>query len=146
MSILSDNEARRKGAERLNLPADDPVGKPPEAWALPIPGEENTTKELVFEASQRLVPAGLSVLPIEAYEGSKSPDSYRLPHPHDPVTGRPKPSWSAYQIRRPSADDLQRWYRCEGHYGLAVLGGTVSGGLEVIDFDTAELTGPWVDA
>jgi hypothetical protein len=92
----------------------------------------------------------LSVIPIEAYEGTKAPDTLRLPHPHDPITGRIRPSWSIFQIRRPTSAELQHWCNLGGSYGLAVVGGTVSGGqrglgLEVIDFDTADLVGPWTD-
>jgi hypothetical protein len=112
-------------------------GPIPEAWTRAIPGEEVTTPDHVYEAGLVIVEARLSVIPIEAYEGSKSPDSLRLPHPHDPVTGRPRPSWSAYKIRRPSADELRRWREMDGAYGLAVIGDAVSGGqygfgLEVI--------------
>jgi hypothetical protein len=51
----------------------------PETWGRVLPGEELTTLDHVYEASQRLVAAGLSVIPIDAYEGSKAPDSFRLP-------------------------------------------------------------------
>src|SRR5947209_2401880 len=102
-------------------------GKPvPECWGQPLPGEENTIPKLVYEASVRLVEAGLSVIPIEAYEGTKSPDNLRLPHPHDPVDGKAKPSRSIYKIRRPYADELRLWYERNGPCGLAVIGGAVS--------------------
>jgi hypothetical protein len=74
-----------------------------------------------------------------------------LPHPHDRLTGRPKSSWSIFKIRRPNADELRRWREIEGAYGLAVLGGAVSGGkhgfgLEIIDIDTGELAESWSEA
>jgi hypothetical protein len=123
----------------------------PAAWSRPIEGEELTSPEHVYEAGRRLVDAGLSVIPIEAYEGSKSPDNLRLPHPHDAVSGKPKPSWSVFKIRRPNPNELRRWRETDGPYGLAVLGGAVSGGryglgLEVIDIDTADLAQPWIEA
>jgi hypothetical protein len=130
----------------------DPTGKPlPAAWSRPIVGEEVTSSEHVYEAGRRLVEAGLSVIPIEAYEGSKSPDSLRLPHPYDAVSGKPRPSWSVFKIRRPNPDELRRWRETDGPYGLAVVGGAVSGGryglgLEVIDVDTAGLARPWIEA
>jgi putative DNA primase/helicase len=151
MSIVPYNEPGRKSPE-FSIPDADNIGKPlPEAWTRPVPGEEETSREHVHQASQQLVAAGLSVIPIEAYEGSKSPDTYRLPLAHDPVDHRRKPSWSAYQIRRPTTEELRRWYERKGSYGLAVLGGTVSGGLygiglEIIDIDTADLAKPWMEA
>jgi Bifunctional DNA primase/polymerase, N-terminal len=143
MEIVRTSATRRKSQ---NTQAD---GKSlPAIWGRCDPGEEQTSPDAVYKASQQLVQAGLSIIPVEAYEGSKSPDSFRLPHPHDGSTGRPRPSWSIYKIRRPTVDELRRWYETDGPYGLAVIGGAVSGGqyglgLEVIDFDTSELVGPW---
>jgi hypothetical protein len=154
MTILQDNGPARKHAAGLIVPGPmtEGGGKPlPAAWSRPVPGEEVTSPDHVYEAGRLLVAAGLSVIPVDAYEGSKSPDSYRLPRPHDRVNGRPKPSWSAFKIRRPNADELRGWREMEGPYGLAVIGGAVSGGrygfgLEVIDIDTADLAQPWVEA
>ncbi len=140
MNILQNKGSVRKDPMSQFPPASS--GKPvPEAWSQIASGEESTSRDHVYEASLRLVEAGLSVIPIEAYEGSKSPDTLRLPHPHDRVNGRPRPSWSIFKIRRPKPDELRQWHEMEGPYGLAVLGGAVSGGqygvgLEVIDIDT----------
>ncbi|MBM4072794.1 MAG: hypothetical protein FJ271_28285 [Planctomycetes bacterium] len=143
MSILCNHVVGRKCL------GNKTPGKPvPACWAQIVAGEDATTPECVYEASRHLVAAGLSVIPIDAYEGSKGPDSSRLPRPHDPVDGRSRPSWSIFQIRRPTMDELDGWFKVGGIYGLAVLGGTVSGGqhghgLEIIDFDTASLVEPW---
>ena len=132
--------------------AHSTVGKPvPNSWGQVIPGEESTSREHVYEASQQLVAAGLSVIPIDAYEGTKAPDSFRLPHPSDLNGVKQKSSWSIFQIRRPNIDELNEWHAKRGPYGLAVIGGAVSGGccgvgLEVIDFDTADLFAPWTKA
>jgi Bifunctional DNA primase/polymerase, N-terminal len=150
MDILQNRIPGRKDAISRNLTNNGVVGKPlPQTWTQSIPGEEATTLEHVYEASKRLVEAGLSVIPIEAYEGSKGPDSLRLPHPRDQVCGIPSPSWSIYKMRRPTLDELRRWREINGPYGLAVLGGAVSGGqyglgLEIIDIDTATLAEPWI--
>jgi hypothetical protein len=153
MTILLKAVPSRKGGDNAVFPAArDGAGletkRIPESLTRRVPGEEETTPEHVFEASRRLIEAGLSVIPIEAYEGSKSPDSLRLPHPRDQVTGKPRPSWSIYKMRRATVEELRRWREIDGPYGLAVIGGAVSGGqyglgLEVIDFDTAELAEPW---
>jgi hypothetical protein len=114
MNILLKNGPGR------NCPAGSNVPGPatgaggnllPAAWARPLPGEEVTSPDHVYESSRRFAEAGLSVIPIEAYEGSKSPDSFRLPRPHDHVTGKPRPSWSAFKIRRPNA--AARAYRAK---------------------------------
>jgi hypothetical protein len=43
----------------------NPAGKSlPAVWSRPIEGEEFTSSDHVYEASQRLVEAGLSVIPI----------------------------------------------------------------------------------
>ena len=154
MSILQTNAWGCKDPHNSILPAvTDNNGSVkdglPVVWGRPIKGEESTSPVHVYEASRRLVEAGLSVIPIEAYEGSKSPDNLRLPHHHDRVNGRLRPSWSVFKIRRPNSDELRRWHEMESPYGLAVLGGAVSGGqyglgLEVIDFDMAELAEPWI--
>ncbi len=146
MNILCESELGRKAQEQENL-LTHPAGQPlPEAWFRPLPGEECYSPQHVYEVSQRLVCAGLSCIPIEAIEGSKRPDALRLPCPHDRVSGRQKPSWAAYQIRRPTKDELRKWHEISGPYGLAVICGTVSGGLEVIDVDTAALAEPWMQA
>jgi hypothetical protein len=153
MSILvTPPPGRKSPSDQIPVGPSTSSAKPaPATWGRAMPGEELTTREHVYEASQQLVAAGLSVIPIEAYEGSKGPDSLRLPHPPDRVSGKPRPSWSIYKMRRPSADELRRWYETTGLFGLAVLGGAVSGGqcglgLEVIDIDTADVAVPWADA
>ena len=137
MSILYNPVPGRKASCSKPIPL---------SWSKPIPGEEQTTRSHVFEASKRLVRAGLSIIPIEAQEGTKAPDSSRLPHPHDPVSGKPRSSWSIYKLRRPTEAELGQWYELECPYGLAVIGGGVSGGLEVVDIDTLDLAQPWMEA
>lgn len=43
--------------------------------------------------------------------------------------------WKPFQERRPSEDTVREWFTDDGHTGLAILGGRVSGGLFIIDFD-----------
>jgi len=75
-------------------------------------------------AAQRLLAAGLSVIPIQP-DGSK----------------RPTVSWKRYQKACVDAATLATWFH-DGE-GLAVVAGAVSGGLEVLDFDAPELFPPW---
>jgi Bifunctional DNA primase/polymerase, N-terminal len=75
--------------------------------------------------ARRLVASGLSVIPIR-------PDATKRPA---------LDAWRPYQQRRPNAVALARWFR-HGE-GLGVIGGAVSGQLEILDFDAPELFAPW---
>jgi P4 family phage/plasmid primase-like protien len=82
--------------------------------------------QVVIEAALAYVKAGFSVIPIKA-DGSKRP---------------PPLSWKPWQSRRPSPYEIGQIFR--GDLGIAVLGGKVSGGLEILDFDRAEFIDPWI--
>lgn len=69
--------------------------------------------------------AGISVVPILP-DGSK----------------RPALSWRRYQHRRPTVNELTRWFP-HSDYGIAFIMGAVSGGLEALDFDTCEVYQLW---
>jgi Bifunctional DNA primase/polymerase, N-terminal len=73
----------------------------------------------------RLVTAGLSVIPIAA-DGTK----------------RPVIAWKPYQSRPPTSEELTRWFQ-EGDVGIAIIGGKISGNLEILDFDAPETFAPW---
>ncbi len=81
----------------------------------------------VRKSAEEYVQSGLSVIPIRA-DGSKSP----LPI-----------AWKKFQERRPSPYDVHQLFR--GEVGIAILGGKVSGNLEIIDFDRPELIDPWLE-
>jgi hypothetical protein len=110
----------------------------PAAWIADDPDANATSPEAVYAAACRYVAAGLSCIPVDADEPSKSPCPRRLR------------SWKVYQLRLPHPEELRAWYDCGGAFGLAVIGGRVSGGqrgcgLEIIDFDSIELAAPWID-
>lgn len=63
--------------------------------------------------------AGFSVIPI-AGDGSK----------------RPAIEWKEFQGRQASQPEILRWYT-GSNYGVGIVCGAVSGGLEVLDFDSA---------
>ncbi|HEU5377502.1 MAG TPA: bifunctional DNA primase/polymerase [Ktedonobacteraceae bacterium] len=69
--------------------------------------------------------AGISVVPILP-DGSK----------------RPALSWKRYQHRRPTVNELTRWFP-HSEYGIAFIMGAISGGLETLDFDTREIYQFW---
>jgi len=66
--------------------------------------------------------AGLSVIPIRP-DGSKAPAI---------------PSWEAYQHRRPNEHEVRAWFAVNLGYGIAIICGSVSRNLEVVDFDSRE--------
>jgi len=75
--------------------------------------------------ARRLVEAGLSVIPIRP-DGTKRPAL---------------DAWKRYQHIRPDPRTLATWFR-RGE-GLAIIGGAVSGHVEILDFDAPELFTPW---
>ena len=88
------------------------------------------TSEHMLLTAKRYLQAELSVLPIVA--GSKKPVC----------------SWKSYETERITESELERLYRTPFHGKLpdrvAVIGGTVSGGLEMIDFDAEGIDfEPW---
>lgn len=98
------------------------------------PGDRSQT----YDAARAAVAAGLSIVPIMP-DGTKRPAWYVLP----------QCSWKTFTQRRPTAAELQAWFVNQSledpPLGFAVVGGEISGGLEVIDFDTIELFGPWAE-
>jgi hypothetical protein len=73
------------------------------------------------EAAQRYLAAGLSAIPIRS-DGSKAPTI----------------KWDLYQRQRATEALAEKWYRNSGA-GVALIGGVVSGNLEILDFDRPDL-------
>jgi hypothetical protein len=96
---------------------------------------------LVFDTARRLVAAGLSCMPI-APNGSKAPAWHLLPTEWDERQQRDTHVWKPYQTRLPSPEELQRWF-ARGDVGIAVIGGHISGNLEMLDIDAPGLVRPW---
>jgi Bifunctional DNA primase/polymerase, N-terminal len=85
-----------------------------------------TENELaLLEAGRFYVGCGLSVIPI-APTGAK----------------RPACEWKEFQERRATDDELRRWL-ASGRNGVAIVGGGISGNLEIIDIDEPELVEPF---
>ena len=100
---------------------------------------------IVLAWSQAYVTAGLSVIPI-LHDGTKAPASHLLPF-YSPDPDMPeRRSWIPFQHRLPTTDELEVWYyRGALPFGVGVVCGRVSGGLEVIDVDATELIQSWLD-
>jgi P4 family phage/plasmid primase-like protien len=80
----------------------------------------------VYEQAERLVAAGISVVPILA-DGSK----------------RPAVGWKCYQSRLPTPLELKQWFDYDLGWGLAIIGGTISGNAEILDFDDPAVFDRW---
>jgi hypothetical protein len=85
--------------------------------------------------------AGCSLIPIAA-DGTKRSAAWLLPKIWDHSEQRWKPTWKPFQERFPTGAQLQHWF-AQRPVGLAVIGGQISGGLEILDFDAAEVFEPW---
>lgn len=70
---------------------------------------------------------GISVLPITA-NGTKCPAV---------------PGWKRYQEQLPTERDMQRWFFPGCCCGIGLVTGKVSGGLEALDFDSADIYRTW---
>lgn len=79
----------------------------------------------VLEIARGYVAAGLSVIPIRC-DGSKAP-AY---------------AWKAFQQRIAPESLLTQWFVAD-EFGIAILGGAVSGNLEILDFDDGEAYAWW---
>src|SRR4051794_29192763 len=81
-------------------------------------------------AARAYVAAGQSVLPVKR-DGSKVPAR----------------KWAVYQERLATDRELVEWFGPPDPYGIAIVGGAVSGGLELLDFDqrAAEIYPAWCE-
>ncbi|MEQ8791765.1 MAG: AAA family ATPase [Pirellulaceae bacterium] len=84
------------------------------------------------------VGAGLSILPVST-DGTKAPDKRLLPRVQKEAD-RFSATWLPLQERLPTDDELRKWY---GPAGIGVIGGKVSGNLEILDIDDGEIVGPY---
>ena len=86
--------------------------------------------------------AGLSVIPLKL-DGTKEPADKMLPRICDIRTKKEAATWKPYQFRIAEASELERWFSRPA--GIGMVCGSISGGLEVIDFDDGSLFNPWRD-
>lgn len=90
----------------------------------------------ILEAALQYIDSGLSILPVNPRD--KRPVSAILPSDKSGNRG-----WGQLQKQIASQAVVKAWFATNGH-GLGIIGGRVSGGLEVLDFDAPELFAPWV--
>lgn len=56
---------------------------------------------------------------------------------------RPVVEWDAFKHRQPTPDEVRKMFA--GDVGIAIIGGAVSGGLEVLDFEVSAVFEEWAD-
>lgn len=87
--------------------------------------------QTILEMARAYVAAGLSVIPIA--RGTKLPASFRWAPPSQERT---------YSERQPTTHELDDWFTDTTHQ-LGIVGGAVSGGLVVLDFERDDLAPLW---
>ena len=73
---------------------------------------------------------GYSVIPLKG----KVPDASVLPREID-ENGELKPTWKPYQKRKPTEDEIQKWYGNESKRNIGIVTGEISG-IDIVDIDS----------
>lgn len=84
---------------------------------------------------------GISIIPLHG----KIPNASVLPRSWNPDYERLEPQWEEFQQRHCSREELYKWVQHEKTTGIGIVGGTVSGGLHMIDFDSMDILKAWSD-
>jgi hypothetical protein len=104
------------------------------------------TKKTVYRAAKSYRKAGLSFIPIVA-DGTKRPAWMLMKRVWCEESGKWKYPWSHFKSRQPTREEIQHWF-ADPHepreFGLAIIGGAVSGGLEIIDCDNWDAAEQWM--
>lgn len=82
----------------------------------------------LFQQAQQYAKVGLSILPIRT-DGSKAP-----------AIG----TWKELETRRANDGELRRWF-VDNRRGIGIIAGKVSGQLEILDIESAELLEGWLE-
>src|SRR5690242_11269142 len=82
----------------------------------------------LYQTALHCYQAGINVLPIRV-DGSKRPALQ---------------GWRIYQQRRTTPGEIRQWFR-RSTWGLAVVTGEISGGLEALDIDNREIYQVWLE-
>lgn len=92
-------------------------------FSSPFPTHDAPVSRAALEAHR----IGMSVLPIRA-DGSKRPALC---------------AWKTYTHRLPTQEEVTRWFATPGS-GLGLVTGAISGNLEALDFDHADVFTRWL--
>lgn len=115
--------AQKEAAAELALGAA--VSSTPKAIEEQKQLTHHTPKNPMLEAALRFRAMGISVIPIE--RASKKPAIKR---------------WKPYQTRIATESTIRRWFGGRNH-NLAVVCGSVSSGLVIVDFDSSAIYDEW---
>jgi len=95
--------------------------------------------DTLLEAALSYLKAGLSILPCDL--PNKNPAFRFLPRVDD------KPVWDPWKTTPVTEDEVRAWFDSDRPpEAVGIIGGAVSGNLEVIDIDDANLIKPWCEA
>ena len=99
----------------------------------------------MYTFAKQLTDLGISVIPLE--HRSKRPNFKKLIQTgfYDEVGGKQKARWEVFQSMIAPDEVLREWFD-SAEVGLALVGGSVSGGLIYLDFDEAEMYKEWAMA
>src|SRR5580692_1656264 len=106
---------------------------------------EVPTNPDTLQVARSYIEAGLSVIPIQL-DGSKQPAFTVLPRVPDPrQEDRYKPTWEPFKERLAVDEEIDRWFAIKKPFGIALVCGPVSGGLECLDLDLREVSEQYID-
>ncbi len=94
----------------------------------------------LIQYARDYIEKGISVIPLRL-DGSKAPESHRLPQVCAVKTRKQTGKWEPFQSRFASDEELESMF--QGGVGIGIVGGVVSNGLEILDFDDGDLFPPW---
>ncbi len=97
-------------------------------------GMTTTTKDEKQALAMRYLEAGISIVPIQP--GTKNPYFDLLPRDE-----KQKAIWEPYKSRLATEKEISKWFQQE--CGIGIIGGAVSGGLLIIDFESIEAFEQW---
>jgi hypothetical protein len=93
--------------------------------------------DTVLNWAKAYVQAGFSVVPI-GLDGTKQPAFEVLPQEWNEQKAKYQKVWYPFQERKPTPEELSKWFGGKTPYGIAIVGGAISGGAECIDIDDRE--------
>jgi putative DNA primase/helicase len=115
-----------------------------EARQGPLVDDNSPTPQEVYLAAKAYIQSGLSLIPIRT-NATKMPAIELLPKVWSEDLGRYRRPWGGYRQKPPTLEEVRAWFKYGGGiYGLAILAGAVSGGLEILDLDSWDVVEPWM--
>ncbi len=113
------------------------------ASPVPVASSQSPSRKQVYRAALAYIESGLSFIPIRS-NGLKEPAIQLMPKRWCELSERVW-RWGWYKLHAPTRAEVREWFidSC-GNYGMAILGGKISGNLEIIDLDNWDIVTPWM--